>query len=164
VVPVRLGICSLFNLNSELLPSLSATAIFPLGRAVMEDWAYHSTSELSTQLNLSSGSWLTDYLVQFPTLGSEDLVRLGEDLLHVYPISYKDWSDHLQNETYVSLISNVISRAKTSPTGLSSEEATALTEIFRKVPLHRQIPSRCLTSLVVRLYLDFRRITFRTRG
>jgi len=38
--------------NSELHPSLSATPIFPLGRAVMsyaEDWADPSESESSTR-------------------------------------------------------------------------------------------------------------------
>ena len=35
MVPTRLGIHSPFNLDSELHPSLSAAAIFLLGRAAM---------------------------------------------------------------------------------------------------------------------------------
>ena len=49
--------------------------------------------------------------------------------------------------------------------GLFPVEATVLVEMFRKVPLPRQIPSRRLTSVVIRPYPDgFRRITVRTRG
>jgi len=88
------------------------------------------SSESSIQLNSSNGSQPTNVLVVFPPLGSEDLIRLGEDLLHVYPIYYKDSKPE---EETISSISDLISRGKTSPTGLSSADATVLAETFRKV-------------------------------
>ena len=105
-------------------------------------------------------------LVDFPPLGSEDLIRLGEDLLHVHPIYYDPQYGVLeQGAKTLSSISNVISSGKTSPTGLSSEETTALSETFRKVPLPHRFPSHCPTPLVVRPYPDRTpRVTARTRG
>ena len=125
-----------------------------------------SKSESSTQLNSSSGRRLTNDLVEFPPISPENLIRLGEDLLHVHPIYCEVWGWIYREEgEYVSSISNMISRGKTSPTGLSSEEATALAETFRKVPLPHQIPSRCLTPLVVRPYpIGMERFTIQTRG
>jgi len=130
------------------------------------NWADPSKSESSTQPNSSGGSWLTSDLVDFPPLGSEDLIRLGEDLLHVYPIFYKDrYYLPKRDSKTVSSISAVILRGKTSPTGLSPEEATALAETFRNVPLPRRIPSWCLTPLVVRPYLtNIPRVAIQTRG
>jgi len=75
-----------------------------------------------------------DDLVEFPSLGSGDLIRLVEDLLHVYPI-YRECRKSSWDGAGVSPVSNVISRAENYPTDLSSEEATALSEAFRNVPL-----------------------------
>ena len=136
MVPARLGVYSPFNLDSELLPSLSAAAIFPLGRTTM-DLVDPSESE-SIKLNSSSGSRLTNVLVGFPLLGSEDLIRLGDDLLHVLPIYHKPYK---KDTRLISSISDVISKGKASPTGLSSADATVLAETFHKVPPPpRQIP------------------------
>ena len=63
----------------------------------MEDWADPSKSEPSTQLNSSSGRRLTVDLVEFPHLGPEDLIRLGEDLLRVYHIYCKVRADPTDN-------------------------------------------------------------------
>jgi len=103
-------------------------------------------------------------LVEFPPLGSEDLIRLGEDLLHVYPI-YREHRGGTRGDEYVSPVSNVISRGENTPTDLSSEEAIALTETFRKVPLPYPIPSHYLTPPVIRPYpIGFTRVPVRTRG
>ena len=166
VVPARQEARSPFdlNVNSELHLPHSAAAISPLRRAVMEDCIDPSKSESSTQLNASSVSWLTNGLVEFPPLSSENLIRLGEDLLHACPIHTRV-RDTPQSNKYLSSISALISRGKTSPTGLSSEEATALAEIFHKVSLPHQIPSQRLTPLVVRPYPDGGlRVIIRTRG
>jgi len=93
-----------------------------------------SESESSTQLTASSGSWLTNNLVEFPPVSPENLIRLGEDLLHVCPIHDKVRCASLKGR-HLPSISAMISRGKISPTGLSSEDATALAEIFRKVSL-----------------------------
>jgi len=107
---------------------------------------------------------MVDDLVEFPPLGSEDLIRLGEDLLHVYPI-YCEEHNTRQDGKYVSSISEVVVRGKNSATGLSSEEATALAEMFRKVPPVRQLSSQCLMPLVIRPYPDgLKRVAVRTRG
>ena len=130
----------------------------------MEDLIDPSKSELSIQLNASSGSWLTNYLVEFPSLSPENLIRLGEDLLRACTIHGEVRSAPTNNK-YLSSISALMPRGKTSPTGLSSEKATALAEIFRNVSLPRQIPSQYLTPLVVRPYPDgWARVPIRTRG
>jgi len=104
-------------------------------------------------------------LVGFPSVSPEDLIRLGEDLLHVYPIYYEDPTFSKRDGETISSISEVILRGKTTPTGLSSEEATALSETFREVLLPRQIPSHCLTPLVVRPYSNtITGVGFLTRG
>ena len=126
--------------------------------------AVPSESESSTHLSSSSGCRLTDDLVEFPPLGPEDLVRLGEDLLHVYPIWCK-YDKYLRNDECVSSVSAMISRGTISPTDLSPAEATVLAETFRKVLLPRQIPSQRLTPLAVRPCLELvERVPFRTRG
>ena len=56
MVPETLGVHCPFNLDSELLPSLSAAAMFPFGRAAMEGlYADPSKSESSAQLSSISG-------------------------------------------------------------------------------------------------------------
>ena len=123
-----------------------------------------SKSESSTHLSSSSGCWLTEDLVEFPPLGPEDLIRLGEDLLHVYPIWCK-YDKYLRKDECVSSVSAVISRGTISPTDLSPAEATVLAETFRKVLLPLQIPSQSLTPLAVRPYPTLLlRVTFRTRS
>ena len=106
----------------------------------MEDWADRPKSESPIQPNSNSGCRLTDDLVEFPPLSPEDLLRLGEDLLHVYPI----WCEHgkyARNNECVSSVSAVISRGTNPPTGLSTDEATELAETFRKVLLPRAAKS-----------------------
>jgi len=130
----------------------------------MKDWIDPSKSESSTQLNVSGGSRLTNDLVEFPPLSPENLIRLGEDLLHTCPIHNQARSTPLNNK-YLSPISAMMPRGKTAPTRLSLEEATALAEIFRKVYLPHQISSQCLTSLVVRPYPGGgARVSIQTRG
>ena len=72
--------------------------------------------------------------------------------MHVYPIYRKLHGYVSPGNEHVSLISKVILRGKTSPTGLSPEEATALAEMFHNVPLLLQPSFQCLTPLVVRSY------------
>jgi len=84
--------------------------------------------------------------------------------MHVHPI-YREHGEDIEGSADVTPVSNVISTAKNYPTDLSSEEATALSEAFRKVPLPHQIPSQCLMPLVVRPYRDgVGQVPIRTRG
>ena len=100
----------------------------------------------------------------FPLVSPKNLIRLGEDLLHVYPIYCEDRNGTLDN-IYIPWIFEVVSKGKASPTGLSSEEANALAGVFREVPLPYKILYQCLTPLVVRLYLDgVMRVPVRTHG
>jgi len=128
----------------------------------MEHYGDLPKSESWAQLNSSSGSWLTDRLVEFPPLGSEDLIQLREDFLRVYPI-YCKHRNYTWSDKYITSISDAIPRDKA--TYLSSEEATALTTMLRKVPLLRQIISQLLTSLADRPYLyGLAQVSVRTRG
>ena len=56
MVPMRLGVHPPFNLDNELLPSLSANMVFPFKRGFVGSWADPSMSESPIQLNSSSGS------------------------------------------------------------------------------------------------------------
>jgi len=123
-----------------------------------------SKSESPIQPNANGGGRLTSDLVEFPPLSPENLIRLGEDLLHVCSI-YNQIRYIPPQDKNRSSISALISRGKKSPTGLSSEGAAALAEIFLEVPLPHQITSQCLTHLVVRPYPDRgTRVTIRARG
>ena len=85
--------------------------------------------------------------------------------MHVCPLFYEVQVSPQQPRKYELSISEMISRGKTSPTGLSSEEMTMLRETFHKVLLPRQVPSQCLMPLVVRPYpIAFSRVPVRTRG
>jgi len=92
-------------------------------------------SESPAQLNSSSAGLLTNRSVEFLPLGPENLIRLGEDLLHTFPIFQPD-ERRIPNEDkeHISSISNLVSRNRISPTDLPSEEAAALAETFCKVP------------------------------
>ena len=133
---------------------------------VMSDvFADPSKSEPSIYLRSNGGcQWLMNDLVEFPPIGHKNLIRLGEDLLHVYPIWCECW-EHARNDQYVSSVSAVISRETNPPTDLSPAEATALAETFREVVFPRHIPSQSLTPLAIRPYPDgVTRVPFRTRG
>jgi len=116
-----------------------AAVIFPSGRTAMP-WA------------------------SFEEIPSLDLIRLGEDLLHVHPIYQKSQERPRQEDRLISSISDLISRGKSSPTGLSSADAIALAKIFRWVPPPHQIPPQPhLMPLVVRTYPNLVACS-RTRG
>jgi len=90
-------------------------------------------------------------------------MRLGEDLLHVHPIYRKNHHRSQQDDERILSISDVMSRGKTSPTGLSLADATVLVETVRKVPTPRYIPPQHLMPVVVRPDQDGVAI-FRTHG
>ena len=165
--PHEAGSTLSFDLDGGLHLSLPAAAMSPPKPDpdfAAKHWGDPSKSELSTQPNSGSGDRPTDDLVEFPPLGSEDLIRLVEDLLHVHPI-YREHGEDMEGCADVTPVSSVISRAKNYPTDLSSEEAIALSEAFRNVPLPYQIPSQCLTPLVVRPYPDgVGQVSIWTRG
>ena len=133
MVPTRPRVQPSFDPNSELHPSLSPTAIFPLERAAIMPWADPSKSESSTQLNSSSGSRPTNDLAEFPSLGYEDLIQLREDLLHVHPIYCKEGNPTQRSYESALPISTVILRGEKPLTDLSSEEAISLAGAFREV-------------------------------
>ena len=56
---------------------------------------------------------------------------------------------------YLSSISDLISKDRTPPMGLSSADAVALAERFREVRLPRRIFPQSPTPLVVRLYRSY---------
>ena len=62
-------------------------------------------------------------------------MRLGEDLLHAYPFLFQHGFNALTvaDSRHLSSISDLVSRGRASPTGLSSTEAEELMEKFREV-------------------------------
>jgi len=82
--------------------------------------------------------------------------------VHVYPIYHRHRNYAPDDDEYASSISNVISSGRKS---LSSKEATALAETFRKVPFHHRTPSQYLMPLVDRPYPGgLTRVSVRIRG
>jgi hypothetical protein len=91
--------------------------------------------------------------VRFPAVGPENLVRLAEESLKVYPTLLRLnplYGDEVADREYISSISALISRDATSPTRSSSAEVAASTETSHQVLSPRYtFPS--LRSLVNRL-------------
>lgn len=71
-------------------------------------------------------------LVDFPSLGTENLIGLGEDFMRALPFVARDPSRSRMEEEWISSISGAVSRATTS-TSLSSQDAVALAETFSHV-------------------------------
>ena len=86
-------------------------------------------SESPTQQNLC-GDRRTDDSVEFPTIRPKNLIRLGEDSLRtsLIPATGMSYPVGAEGRRYLSLISDMILRDRTSPTGLSPAEAAALVE------------------------------------
>ena len=72
--------------------------------------------------------------------------------MHVHPIHEEYWKI-IRFDEYVSFISDLVARDKKSPKSLFPWDVTALAETFHEVLFPRQIPSQCLTPLVVRPYV-----------
>jgi len=137
--------------------SLSAGAISPLGRTAMSDEDPFK-SESPTRTSPRGDGLQTDDLVEFPLVRRRNLIRLGEDLLHASSIptaiAYYDVTS--TERQYLSSISDLISRDRTSPIGLSPAETAALAGRFRKVPIPCSISQALsLTPLMVRLYQSY---------
>jgi len=110
--------------------------------------------ESPTEPVLSSAKWLAE-TVQLPPLQPKNLIRLGEDLLHT-SLAYIPADppyDREKGGRYLSSISDLISRGRTSPTGLSSAEAEALDGTFREVLLPHWVFPRSLILPMVRPYI-----------
>jgi len=103
-------------------------AIFPLLRGATSDMDPFE-SESPTQQNLC-GDRRTDDSVEFPTIRPKNLIRLGEDSLRtsLIPATGMSYPVGAEGRRYLSLISDMILRDRTSPTGLSPAEAAALVE------------------------------------
>ena len=106
------------------------------------DDPHYPKSEPQTNLNSTSDSSRADDPVEFDSLSHENLIRLGEDLLHVFSSLRQDgWEFPTETSEFMSSISDLMPRGGAS-TGLSSADATALAVIFRKVTYpHHPPPS-----------------------
>ena len=97
------------------------------------DGLHYLESEPQTNLNSTSDSSRADGPVKFHSLSHENLIRLGEDLLRVFSSLCQDgWEFSAETSESMSSISHLMPRAG-ALTGLSSADATALAEVFRKV-------------------------------
>jgi len=93
-----------------------------------------------------------DGLVDFTSLSTEILTKLGEDFVRALSVPNPQliWVSVGREKPCADRISEVVSRAKTSPTGLSSQDATALAKTFHEVCLRNKISPRPLIPLVLR--------------
>ena len=139
MVPTRPGLYSTCSLDSGSLLSPSVATIFTLGRAAMP-YPYYPESEPQTNLNSTSDSSRADDPVEFDSLSHKNLIRLGEDLLHVFSSLRQDgWEFSTQTSEFMSSISDLMQKGGAS-TGLSSADATALAEMFHEVTYPHQPP------------------------
>lgn len=121
---------------------------FPSGRSPTSEWVVPEV-RITRTTRITSDQYpesrplrhnrtravVAEHSLDFTELGSEDLIRLGEDLLHAFSMfSQISWhsvdrGDHI----YISSISDilVVSRGGEVPMSLSSEEAAVLAETFR---------------------------------
>ena len=114
-------------------------------------------SESPTQQNPCGGDRQTVDSVEFPPVRPKNLIRLGEDLLRasLIPATGMSYPVGAEDRQYLSLVSDMISRDRYSPTGLSPEESEALAETFRKVNSPHWALSQSLTPLVVRPHRSY---------
>ena len=97
-------------------------------------------SEPQTNLNSTSDSSRADDPVEFHSLSHENLIRLGEDLLRVFSsLRQEGLKFSTQTSESMSSISDLMPGGGAS-TGLSSADATALAEMFRKVTYPPNLP------------------------
>ncbi|KAF9649128.1 kinase-like protein [Thelephora ganbajun] len=124
---------SLHDIDSEAGVSLAAPTIFPLGQIAMSD------------TGLSE--------IDFISLGTENLIRLGEDFMRALPFVAQDSPRSRMEERWIKSISEVVSRAGTSPTSLSPRDVVALAETFRQAVRLLHFSSSFMQGLWTRLHV-----------
>jgi len=92
-----------------------------------------------------------DDLVDFASLGPENLAKLGEDFMRTFLVLSPTHPRWQIEKHYTDRVSEVVPRAGRSPTSLSSRDATVLAETFHKVSFHHQTFPRSLKPPVVRV-------------
>jgi hypothetical protein len=97
-----------------------------------------------------------DPLTEFLPAGRENLIRLAEELLYMFLVLPLDPSQRTTLRRVQEYISSVMSKDEASPAILSSIDATALAETFRKVSSPSSISLRSLKPLAVRTHLTCR--------
>jgi len=85
-----------------------------------------------------------DDLVDFTSVAPEILTKLGEDFVRALSVPNPELHWVQREQDCADRISEVVSRTRTSPTGVSSRDATVLAETFHEVYLHNQIFPRSL--------------------
>jgi len=79
-----------------------------------------------------------DDLVDFASLGREDMTRLGKDFMRTSLVPCPTYPEWQVEKDYADKVSEVASRVGRSPTSLSPQDAAALAETFHKVFFHHQ--------------------------
>lgn len=77
--------------------------------------------------------------MDFALLGPEILIKLGEDFVRASPAPKLVTPWPSIERYYASKISEVVSRARISPAGLSSQDATVLAKTFHEVCLRNWV-------------------------
>lgn len=88
----------------------------------------------------------------FTSLSGENLIGIAEDFVRALPFVTRD-PPRSREEDRIDLVSEVVSRAGESPTGLSPQDATTLANTFRQALLHLRLSSSSMESLWTRIYV-----------
>jgi len=93
-----------------------------------------------------------DDLVDFTSLGPENMTRLAKDFMRTSLIPCPTHPAWQVEKEYADKVSEVASRTGRSPTRLSSQDAAILAETFRKVSFHHKAFPHLLKPPVVRAW------------
>ncbi|KAF9649115.1 kinase-like protein [Thelephora ganbajun] len=113
--------------------SLTAPTIFPRSRVAMFDAGLPE--------------------IDFILLGNENLVRLGEDFVRALPFINQDPPRSRTEEGWINAISEVVSKAGTSPASLSPQDAMALAETFHRAVQLLHLSNSSTQDLWIRLHV-----------
>jgi len=91
-----------------------------------------------------------DNLVDFTSLGPENMTRLAKDFMRTSLAPCPTHSFWQVEKEYADRISEVASRTGRSPTSLSSRDVAVLAETFHKVSFHHKTFPHLLKLVVVR--------------
>ncbi|KAF9641989.1 hypothetical protein BDM02DRAFT_2861287 [Thelephora ganbajun] len=113
--------------------SLTVPTVFPLSRAAMSDAGLPE--------------------IDFISVGNENLVRLGEDLVRALPFVTRDCPRSQMEEGWINSISEVVSRTRTPPTSLPPRDVITLAETFRQAVRLLYLSNSFMQDLWIRLHV-----------
>ncbi|KAF9641934.1 kinase-like protein [Thelephora ganbajun] len=91
--------------------------------------------------------------IDFISVGNENLVRLGEDLVRALPFVTRDCPRSQMEEGWINSISEVVSRTRTPPTSLPPRDVITLAETFRQAVRLLYLSNSFMQDLWIRLHV-----------